>query len=454
MTRRNWLRSAGAAALAPFSRAAPARRRPNFVVILADDLGYADLGCQGAADLRTPHIDSLARRGVRFTDFHANAPMCGPSRVALMTGRYPERAGVKLNSGTMPPSEITIARLLHDAGYATGVFGKWHLGETHDTDALARGFDEWVGFHLCNDYFSHTRVYGNPRAAQPHDLWHNREEIFEDGKYLTELFTEEAVKFVHRSAARPFFLYLPYSAVHYPMHAPRKYMERFKHLGRERMMYGAMLSAMDDGIGEVIEALRKTGALDNTCILFASDNGATREPRAGLGLEPARGGSNGPFRVAKFSLFEGGHRVPGFVSWPGVAPEGKIIPHLAMMMDVFPTIAEAAGVPVPHDRVIDGKSLLPMLTGGAPTPHASVHWYCHNGAQVAVRRGPWKYIRNPIEADGSERGLNPIGAEDQVFLANLDSDPGEKNNLRRKHPDVVGELDAVAGAWLKECGVA
>src|SRR3954466_12181522 len=275
LSRRQFVTTAGAAALAP----AQNRRRPNIVIFLADDLGCHDLGCWGANDLETPHIDAIAASGARFTNWYSAAPVCAPARAGLLTGRYPIRAGVADNGPSLPYTEVTIASALKPAGYATALVGKWHLGP----DPNAHGFDRFFGFKSgCIDYYSHRYYWGEPRTVNYHDLWRDRTEIFEDGQYSTEMFTREAVQFIHDNRTNPFFCYVPYNAVHYPMHAPRKYVERFPGLSPERQTYAAMLGAMDDGVGQVTRALRDLRLLENTLVIFTADNGATREARAGL----------------------------------------------------------------------------------------------------------------------------------------------------------------------------
>ncbi len=443
-TRRNVL--AGAAA-APFVQTRPLR--PNLIIILTDDHGYHDLGCQGAADLKTPNLDALAASGARFTDWYSNAPMCAPARAALMTGRYPLRCGNPTNATTTPESEVFLSRLLKDAGYATGVFGKWHLGPTGFRHPNARGFDEFFGFHTCNDHFSHRNYWFSQEGLSYHDLWRNQTEVWEEGRYSTELWTEKALEWLRANRSRPFFLYLPYSAVHYPMHAPRRYLERCSHIPDfERRVYAAMLACVDDGVGEILEFLDKNKLRENTFIAFTSDNGATREPRAGVDRQPGKGGSNAPHRGAKFSLFDGGIRVPGILSWPARIPPKQVIREMVMTADLYPTFASAGGAAAPADRTIDGRDILPVAARRAPSPHKEIFWAAMG--QAAVRRGKWKYIRNPIEADGTPRGLKPIGGEDSVFLADLSEDPGERKNLRHVMPQLAAELDQAVERWLAE----
>jgi arylsulfatase A-like enzyme len=423
--------------------------RPNFIFIVTDDHGYRDLHCAGASDLKTPNLDALAASGARFTDWYANAPMCAPSRAAMMTGRYPYRCNVYGNSPVMPPTEITLAHIMKAQGYATGVFGKWHLGETPEGHPNSRGFDEFFGFHTCNDHFSHRNYWAAQGGLSYHDLWHNRTEVFEEGRYSSDLWTEKALEFLDANRARPFFVYLPYSAVHYPMHAPRRYLERFAHIADpERRVYAAMLASVDDGVGQILDFLDKHKLRENTFIAFTSDNGATREARAGFNKQPGKGGSNLPHRGAKFSLFDGGIRVPAIMSWPAKIPPKQVIREMVMSADVFPTFTAAAGAKLPTDRTIDGRDILPVAANRAKSPHNEIFW----GAlgQVAVRRGKWKYIRNPIEADGTPRGMKPLGGDDSMFLSDLGEDTGERHNLRHVMPDLVSELDRAASQWLED----
>ena len=320
-------------------------RRPNFVVLLSDDHGYHDLGCQGARELKTPHLDALAGSGARLTHWYSNAPMCAPSRASLLTGRYPIRAGVPANGPDLPSSEQTVARVLKPHGYATGITGKWHLGSTAATAPNAHGFDYFYGFHSgCVDFYSHRFYWGEPKRVNYHDLWRNRTEVFEDGQYLTERITAEARQFIEGHRREPFLLYVAYNAVHYPMQAPQRYVDRFADQEPERRMYAAMLAAMDDGVGAIVGTLKRLGLAENPLIFFQGDNGATREPRAGLNQQPARGGSNYPLRGFKFSLFEGGIRVPALVNWPREIPPRQVIAEPGAAMDLLPTLCAAAGI--------------------------------------------------------------------------------------------------------------
>ena len=444
MTRRNLVLASAAQQLAP------ARPRPNVIVIMTDDQGAHDLGCYGAADLRTPHIDALAASGARFTNWYSNAPVCAPSRAALMTGRYPARAGVVQNGNPLQPGQKTGAAILKQAGYATALIGKWHLGDTADTHPNAHGFDYFYGFLPgCVDFYSHRYYWGERGAGQVnfHSLFRDRQEIFEDGEYLTTRLTEEACAFIRRNAARqPFFLTVTYNAPHYPMHAPRQYLDRFPHLEPERRTYAAMLAAVDDGVGEIHRALYQAGQLGNTLIVFLADNGATTETRAGLDQKPATAGDNSPYSGFKFSLFDGGMHVPAIMSWPGRIPAGQTIGAIAMTMDILPTACAAAGVALPDGHIVDGRNILPIVTGEASSsPHTAVFW--ENGQQRAVRKGNWKLVLNGNPYGRTPERNKPNSGDDAVFLSDLSKDPGETTNLRHANPQVVDELTSAIHAW-------
>jgi arylsulfatase A-like enzyme len=452
-SRRDFLTSASAAtagnALAQTRNSA---RKPNFIIFLADDLGCHDIGAWGATDLKTPNIDALATSGARFTNWYAAAPVCAPSRAALLTGRYPVRAGVPGNGQALRPSELTMAAVLRPAGYSTGIFGKWHLGNAHDTVPNAHAFDRFVGFHAgCIDYFSQRYYWGersNPSVVNYHDLWRDRTEIFEDGQYSTEIFAREAAQFVRDNRSNPFFIYVPFNGVHYPMHAPRRYVDRFPNLEPERRMYAAMLSAVDDGIGQVMRTVHELHLTENTLVFFSADNGATREPRAGLNQQPAKAGNNQPFRGNKFSAFDGGMHVPMIMSWPGVIPKGQLLRQIGNHVDLFLTICTAAGVTVPADRTMDGFDALPMAVSGAASKHEAIFW--SSGGQLAVRRGSWKLVKNGKIFDGTPDGAKALEGDDALFLSDLDEDPGESKNLRHQHPAMLDELLTMAEKWQED----
>jgi len=448
LTRRSLLGGAVAATQFSLEAAAPsASGKPNVLVILFDDLGVDDQGYLGATDLKTPNIDRLAAGGTVCRNWYSNAPVCAPARSALLTGRCPLRAGVPNNGTPLRPSEVTLAAALKGAGYATGLTGKWHLGSTPDTVPNAHGFDYFYGFHEgCVDYFSHRYYWGEPRVANFHDLWRNRDEIFEDGQYLTERIGQEASSFLSRAPRdKPFFLYTALNAVHYPMHAPAKYVSRFPNLPRERQMYAAMLSAADDAIGGILAILDRTGRRNDTLIFVLGDNGATTERRAGLNNQPATAGRNTPFRGFKFSTFDGGMHVPALVNWPGHIPAGQINQQILMTADIFPTVCHLAGAPIPADRTIDGRDVWPVLTAGASSPHEYVAWA--EGPQLAIRQGKWKLVLNGVTHDGTPEGNKPLTGDDAVFLSNVVDDPGESRNLRHQFPEVTDQLQTLVQSW-------
>jgi arylsulfatase A-like enzyme len=449
LTRRSLLGGAVAAAQLPLHAAPAQSQKPNILVILFDDLGVHDQGYLGATDLKTPNIDRLAAGGTVCRNWYSNAPVCAPARSALMTGRCPLRAGVPKNGTPLPASEVTLAAALKNAGYTTGLTGKWHLGSTPDTVPNAHGFDYFYGFHEgCVDYFSHRYYWGEPKVANFHDLWRNREEIFEDGQYLTERIGQEASGFISRAPLdKPFFLYTALNAVHYPMHAPTKYVNRFPNLPPERRMYAAMLSAADDAIGGMLATLDRTGRRNNTLIFVLGDNGATTERRAGLNNQPATAGRNTPFRGFKFSTFDGGMHVPALLNWPGHIPSGETNHQILMTADIFPTACHLADVPLPSDRTIDGRNIWPMLTAGASSPHEYVAW--SEGPQLAIRQGKWKLVLNGVTHDGTADGNKPLTGDDAVFLSNVDQDPGESHNLRHQYPAVADQLQTLVETWRK-----
>ncbi len=448
ISRREFLASSSATLLPAHLLEAPSQKA-NFVIFLTDDQGCQDLGCLGSHDLKTPNIDRLASTGARFTNWYAAAPVCAPSRAALLTGRYPIRAGVPNNGPALPNSEKTIAACLKESGYATGICGKWHLGSTPETGPNARGFDRFFGFHSgCIDYYSHRYYWGEPKTVNYHDLWSDKTEVFEDGEYSTELFGREAVQFIRQNPSQPFFLYVPFNGVHYPMHAPKRYVDRFRNLPPERGMYAAMLSAVDDVIGDVMRTLGEYNLTDRTLVMFTADNGATREKRAGLNQQVPDAGHNGILRGYKFSAFDGGMHPPMIMNWPGVIPGGQVINEVGCHVDLLPTLCKAAGAAVPGDRTIDGRDALPMATTQAKSPHEAIYWASNN--QLAVRKGNWKLVKDGIVFDGTPEGSKPLTGDDALFLSNLEDDPGESRNLRHAHAEMVDELETQASKWLED----
>jgi arylsulfatase A-like enzyme len=426
--------------------------RPNIVVVLTDDQGYGDLSCMGSDTVCTPHIDALATAGVRCTSWYSGSAVCSPARASLLTGRFPGNAGVRSilkghrTASGMPTHVPTLARFLGDVGYATFLSGKWHLGASRTGWPDAHGFQRWFGFVAgCVDYFSHIFYWEmnkpGPGMNPTHDLWQDGTEVWREGSYLTELITEHAIERIREAHAadRPFFGYVAYNAPHYPMHAPERYRRRFAHLPWDRQMMAAMMAAVDDGVGEICAELERLGCADNTIVVFTSDNGPSRESRNWLnGCEDRYyGGNTGGLKGHKFSLFEGGIRVPGLVRWPGVVPASSVCTAPIGSFDVVPTVLAACGAST-NAHAFDGCDIGPVLAGRAPAPERDLYWELRD--QTAVRRGRWKLVLNGriVESEA------PPEAE---FLADLDADPAERTNLRSLHPEVAMELKAKAVAW-------
>lgn len=413
--------------------------KPNVIFIMADDQGSVDLGCYGAKDLHTPHTDALAARGVRFTQFYSAAPVCSPSRAGALTGRWPMRAGVPGNcasqkggKGALPAEEVTLAEMFQAAGYATAHIGKWHIGYTPETSPRAQGFDHSFG-HMggCIDNYSHFFYWSGPNT---HDLWRNGVEVFHDGEFFLDLMVAEAITFIEQNRVKPFFMYYALNTPHYPYQGDAKWLERFKDLPHPRNLYAAFIAAQDERLGKLITRLEALGLRDNTIVVFQSDNGHSTEERAHFG-----GGTAGPYRGAKFSLLEGGIRLPAIISWPATLPKSESRDQLAHACDWLPTLAELTSVKLPQTH-LDGRSLAAVLRDAkAPSPHAddSLHWQVGEGpnADWAVREGDWKLIgRTRDTSDG--RKPQPIAD----FLVNLATDPGEQTNLAEKHPDILTRL--------------
>ena len=419
--------SAATAALLLPRHASSARTndRPNIVLIVSDDQGYADASCYDhPKEVGTPAIDRLARRGVRLTNAYASAYICAPTRAGLLTGRYQQRFGFYTGGHSrigMPLTEITIADLLKKQGYATAVIGKWHVGIEPEYRPLKRGFDEFYGFlgHGAHDYFDlsitddHTSIYRNDKPIN-------------DTGYLTHNLARHAVSFIERNRSRPFFLYLPFNAVHWPLQAPPEHIKRFNTGNKNRDIYLAMLACMDDAIDKVLDALKRTGTDDNTLIFFFSDNGGAKKNFS----------NNGILRDYKHSVYEGGIRVPFIVRWPAKLPKAAVCDEPVISLDILPTILSAVGAPLPADRVYDGKDMLPVLRGQTKQPlHQALFW--DDGAdRWAVRAGKWKLL--------SQNGTRE--------LYNLDADVGEKNNLADRHQDVAKKLNDLYDRWHAQMG--
>ena len=417
---------------------------PNVIVIYTDDQGTIDLNCYGAKDLVTPELDKLARQGVRFTQFYAAAPVCSPSRAAVLTGRFPQRAGVPGNVSSqpgghgMPAAQITMAEMFKKAGYQTAHIGKWHLGFDKQTMPNNQGFDYSFG-HMggCIDNYSHFFYWNGPNR---HDLWRNGDEIWQDGRYFPELMVQEASRFVRQNQDKPFFMYFAMNIPHYPLQGTAKWREVYKDLKPPRRMYATMVSTMDEMIGKFIGEIDQLGIRENTIIVYQSDHGHSQEERTFGG-----GGSAGIYRGAKFSLFEGGIRVPAIISWPGTLPSNVVRHQLATACDWFPTVAHLAGIPLGSQHV-DGRNIQPVISSNdAASPHEVFHWQTGGGpnAAWAVRRQQWKLLGNPRDTSNKA----PLTKSDKLFLVNLNTDPGEMNNLAAKHPELVAELLKLHHDW-------
>jgi arylsulfatase A-like enzyme len=421
-------------------------RKPNVIFIVTDDEGAADAGCYGAKDLFTPNIDSIAARGVRFTQFYAGAPVCSPSRACLMTGRYPVRAGLIGNASSevggkaaMRSDIPTLGQMFKAAGYATAHIGKWHLGFTPDTMPNARGFDYSFG-HMggCIDNYSHFYYWGGPNR---HDLYRNGTEVYYPGHYFCDLMVDEASRFMDENKSKPFFIYFALNMPHYPYQGEVKWLERYKDLPYPRNLYAAFLSSCDDRIGSLLKKVGDLGLRDQTIIVLQSDNGHSTEERAHFG-----GGSAGVYRGQKFSMFEGGIRLPGLISWTSHLPEGEVRGQMVHASDWMPTLSELTGAPILSPD-IDGRSIVPVIrSADAPSPHEALHWYLGpvQKPQWAVRQGDWKLIANVQ----STPDPNLTAADKQFFLSNLATDISEKTNHAAEHPEIVERLRKLHDDWF------
>jgi len=420
--------------------------KPNVIVMLLDDLGTIDLSCCGARDIVSPNIDALAKSGVRFSQFYAAAPVCSASRAGLLTGKYPYRAGVPSNVSStagdrgMSPDEITLAETFKSAGYSTGHIGKWHLGYDRETMPLGQGFDTSFG-HMggCIDNFSHFFYWQGPNR---HDLHRDGVEVHHPGRHFSDLMLDEARQFIDANTNRPFFLYYASNGPHYPYQGDPKWLEHYKDLPYPRNLYAAFVSSLDERIGALLAHLKERGLREKTIVVFQSDHGHSTEERAHFG-----GGSAGEYRGAKFSLFEGGIRVPAIISWPGHLPEGQVRPQVAHGCDWFPTLAELSGVPLLSSD-IDGKSLVPVIrSADTPTPHSILQFQFGRGesAQWAVREGDWKLIGNANDSSGKAL----TDADKKLFLSNLAKNPQEDHNFAAEEPALVERLQNAHTEWLK-----
>jgi arylsulfatase A len=407
-------------------------------------MGYADIGCMGAKDIHTPNIDRIAAEGVKFTDFYANAPVCTPTRAGFMTGRWQQRFGLEFAFGYqveqfrragdkwvpepdihglgLPLSETTIADRLKSAGYATGAFGKWHLGYKDEYNPTRRGFDEFFGELLGHaDFYRHVYFDGTPALRD------GMKAVQREG-YFTDLVNERAVKFIRDHAQRPSFLYVPHLAVHAPFQPPdtpqSPLVTRENMLTGSRAIYKAMLERVDAGVGMILRELDQRGLTENTLVVFSSDNGGERWS------------SNGPLFHHKATLWEGGIRVPCLMRWPAKLPRGRTTGQMGITMDLHATFLAVAGAPQTKGKPLDGIDLLPLITGNQ-TLARTFYWRLDrsNRKQRAIRQGNWKYLN-----DGNTMDL----------LFDLSADIGERTNLGYRHPEVLGRLKSALKDWEAE----
>lgn len=428
--------------------------KPNIIFILADDLGYGDLAGYYGGKAHTPNLNKLAQEGMLFTDFHSNGPMCSPTRAALMTGRYPQRLGIEDALSTdwtdegigskVNSNEKTIAHYLKEVGYETAIYGKWHLGKAPVANPVRYGFNEFRGLTCgSGDYFSKMDRNGY------RDWWHNENLEFQEG-YATHVITDNAVQFIEKNNDQPFFLYVAYSAIHFPWQRAEDHNLEIVREGEDytsiqpgpKSKLGPhqpemipsvlinMIEELDQGVGKIMEGIRKSGLAENTLVFFTSDNGSYLQYSEDLWPSV---GSNGPLRGQKGMLYEGGHRVPAIAWWPGKIPALSVSDETAMTFDLLPTVMDLLNVPVPtagSKNVLDGKSILPLLTKEDALTDRTLYWKIED--LKAVREGKWKLIVN--ENNSSE-------------LYNLDNDIGEHIDLSSKNPDVVSALTTKLMAW-------
>lgn len=416
---------------------ASAASKPNVLVILGDDLGWGELGCQGfTQEIPTPNIDGIAKNGIRFTSGYVSGPYCSPTRAGFMTGRYQQRFGHEFNPGPaeaavsnfgLPLTETTIGDRLKAAGYTTAWVGKSHLGYKPEFHPLKRGFDFFMGFPGgAHDYFDATGDKANPilRGTEP----------VSELEYTTDAFAREATSFIERSKDKPWFVYLAFNAVHSPMQATEKYLSRFPDIKNpKRKAFAGMLSAMDDGVGQVMGKIRELGQEENTLVIFFSDNG---------GPTPQTTSANGSLRGFKSQTWEGGVRVPFMMQWKGRIPAGQVNDNPVIQLDIHPTALAAAGVDTDPAWKLDGVNLLPFVTGENKTaPHDTLYW--RFGEQMALRQGDWKIVK---ARDMEGEALGKPGVEGAA-LYNLKDDIGEKNNLAATQPERFKTLTEAWNAW-------
>ncbi|NWK54191.1 sulfatase-like hydrolase/transferase [Verrucomicrobiaceae bacterium N1E253] len=412
-------------------------KAPNIVIILADDMGYADVGFNGCKDIPTPHLDALADSGVRFVQGYVSASVCGPSRAGLLTGRYQQRFGCGENApeegwpdhprcrdAGVPRSEQLLSELLKPAGYRTGVIGKWHLGLDEPLRPNSRGFDYFYGFLNGSHSFTHAhKKWGKHPELWP--IYRNREPLDYRG-YLTDTFTDESVHFIERNKERPFFLYVTYNAVHSPWQAPANVADKVRHIAdKNRRVYAGMLVSLDDGVGRIIKSLKDQGVYQNTVVVFLSDNGAPKSSSA----------SSAPLRGFKGDTYEGGTRVPFVMSWPAKIQAGTVYAHPVSSLDLVPTMVQLAGAK-PAKKRLDGVDLMPFILGEKrDRPHEVM--FFRRDDDYAIRQQDWKLLWNNGAPSGTRK----------VELFNLADDPNETTDLISQYPEKAKKLQKQFDAW-------
>ncbi len=430
--------------------------RPNIVIIFIDDMGYADIGPFGAQGYQTPHLDRMAREGRKFTDFHSATAVCSAARAALLTGCYPERVGIL---GALNPQathginakEITLAELCKQRGYATAIYGKWHLGHHRPCLPLQHGFDEYFGLPYSNDMWPYPPGIAHLSKSKRLKRWPNlplyeaneivdAEVTGEEQAQLTTRYTERAVKFIDQNKSRPFFLYVPHSMVHVPLYVSEKFKGK-----SEQGLFGDVVMEIDWSVGQILGALDKHDLTERTLVVFTSDNG----PWLNYG---AHAGSAAPLREGKGTMFEGGYREPCLMKWPGHIPAGTSCDELATTMDLLPTIAHLIGAPVPTERILDGKDIRPLIFDApdARSPHEAFYCY-YGGALRAIRDRQWKLhfphsYRTLAGRPGGKEG-KPVKysqAKIGLELFDLKQDRGETTDVARQHPKIVARLEKQA----------
>ena len=427
-------------------------RPPNIVVVFADDLGYADVGCFGATGYKTPNIDRLASEGIRFTDFYAAQGVCSASRAALLTGCYSNRVGIlgALGPGSkvgINADEQTIAEVLKTQGYAPAIFGKWHLGDAPKFLPTRHGFDEYFGLPYSNDMWPlHPTNHSFPDL--PLIDGETVVKLNPDQHMLTTWYTEHAVKFIEKNRDRPFFLYVPHSMPHVPLFVSEKFAGK-----TERGLFGDVIAEIDWSVGQILAALQRQGIDERTLVIFTSDNG----PWLSYGNHA---GSAAPFREGKGTSFEGGIREPFAARWPGKIPAGSVCREPVMTIDLLPTFAHLAGATPPRERTIDGKDVTTLLLGQADarSPHESLLIYWGRDLQ-AVRSGRWKlhlpHQYRHVKVPGSDGKPGPYVTESiGLSLFDLDADPGETRDVASEHPEVVARLQEIVEAAREDLGDA